>query len=195
MTMVADLATSLAEGVKNHAADVSRRVPNAQLIVQIDEPALTAVANGEVPTASGISRIPAIETETLRDRLGQVLANTTGYTVVHCCATGVRFEIMRAAGANAVAFDLSRLRRGEEDTVAELAEAGMGLFVGVGPQGTPKETAERVTRLWQRMGSRPEAEQTVITPPCGLAGDTPAQAAATLKHCREAAAILPEMGE
>jgi methionine synthase II (cobalamin-independent) len=192
---VADLTTSLAEGVAEHAADVARRVPGAQLIVQIDEPALTAVVNGEVPTASGISRLPAIDQSTISERLGHVIANITGYTVVHCCATGVRFEIIRAAGANAVAFDLSQLRRGEEDAVAELAEAGMGLFVGVGPQGTPKETAERVTRLWQRMGSRPEAEQTVITPPCGLADDTPDQAAQTLKHCREAAAILPEMGE
>jgi methionine synthase II (cobalamin-independent) len=191
---VADLTASLAEATAAHVKDVAKRVPQARVIVQIDEPALSAIANGEIPTASGISRIPAIDQVTIIDRLGLVIANTTGYTVVHCCATGVRFEIMRAAGANAVAFDLSRLRRGEEDTVAELAEAGMGLFVGVGPQGTPKETAERVTRLWQRMGSRPEAEQTVITPPCGLADDAPDQAAQTLKHCREAAAILPELG-
>lgn len=191
---VADLTASLAEATANHVKDVSKRVPKAQLVVQIDEPALTAVANGEIPTASGISRLPSIEPETIRDRLSQVLANTTGYTLVHCCATSVRFEIIRAAGATAVAFDLSQLRRGEEDAVAELAEAGMGLFVGA-EADTAKKTAERVVGLWQRMGSRPNAAQTVITPPCGLASKSPSQARDMLKRCREAAAILPEMGE
>jgi methionine synthase II (cobalamin-independent) len=191
---VADLTASLAEAAASHVIDVARRVPKARLVIQIDEPALTAVANGEVPTASGLSRIPAIETSTISERLGQVLANTTGYTVVHSCATTVRFEIIKAAGANAVAFDLSQLRRGEEDAVAELAEAGMGLFMGA-ETDTPRKTAERVVSLWRRMGMRPRAEQTVITPACGLAGATPAQATVTLKNCREAAAILPEMGE
>jgi methionine synthase II (cobalamin-independent) len=192
---VADLTASLAEATAAHVKDVAKRVPQAQVITQIDEPALSAIANGEVPTASGLSRIPAIDQATLVERLGHVLANTTGYTVVHCCATSVRFEIIATAGANAVAFDLSQLRLGEEDAVAELAEAGMGLFVGVGTQKTPKETAERVARLWRRLGMQQYAVQTVITPPCGLANDTPDQAAAALKHCREAAAILPEMGE
>jgi methionine synthase II (cobalamin-independent) len=191
---VADLTVSLAEAVAAHAADVAKRVPNAQLIVQIDEPALSAVANGEVPTASGISRLPAVEDDTIRERLGQVLANTTAYTLVHCCATAVRFEIIRRAGASAVAFDLSLLRRGEGDVVAELAEAGMGLFVGISAEETPKKTAERVIRLWQRMGIAPHAEQTVITPACGLSSLAPAQAREALKRCREAADILPEMG-
>jgi hypothetical protein len=191
---VADLTTSLAEGTAKHAVDVSKRVPGATLVVQVDEPALTAVANGEVPTASGLSRIPAIEQGTITERLGQVLANRTGYTVVHCCATSVRFEIIKTAGANAVAFDLSQLRRGEEDAVAELAEAGMGLFAGL-TDDTPRKTAERVVSLWRRMGSVPNVAQTVITPPCGLAGSTPRQARDTLKRCREAAALLPEMGD
>jgi methionine synthase II (cobalamin-independent) len=196
---VADLTASLAEAAKNHVADVAKRVPRAQLVVQLDEPALTAVANGDVPTASGISRLRAIDETTLIERLSQVLkehnlANTTGYTLIHCCATGVFFEIIRRSGASAVAFDLSQLRRGDEDAVAELAEAGMGLFVGVSEEQTPKRIAERVLELWRRMGIPPRAEQTVITPACGLYNNTPRQARATLERIREAAAILPEMG-
>jgi methionine synthase II (cobalamin-independent) len=191
---VADLTASLAEATASHVKDVAKRVPRARLVIQIDEPALTAIANGEVPTASGLSRIPAIDQGTIRERLGQVLANTTGYTLVHCCATTVRFEIIKTAGANAVAFDLGQLRRGEEDAVAELAEAGMGLFIGL-TEDTPKKTAERVVNLWHRMGSQSNARQTVITPPCGLAGATPDEAKTALRRCREAAAILPDMGE
>jgi len=200
---VADLAASLAEAAAAHAADVAKRVPGARLVVQFDEPALAAVAAGEVPTASGLSRLPAIEADTIRERLTQVLAGNPGYTVVHCCATTVPFGIIRGAGAEAISFDLSQLRRGEEDAVGESAEAGMGLLVGAVPAVDPADedvtqdrgvrVARRVARLWHRLGLAPDVEQVVITPGCGLAGASPAWARAALASCREAARILPEM--
>jgi Cobalamin-independent synthase, Catalytic domain len=179
---VADLTASLAEGAAAYVAEVLKRVPGAKVMVQLDEPSLPAVAEGEVPTASGLSRLAAVETDTLRDGLAEVLAAIHGYTVVHCCATTVPFGIIRAAGTNAVSFDLSQLRRGEEDAVAEAAEAGMGLLTGAVPtlpevaaaagrgdrsargdrargQGDEarerdeaRETAERVIRFWRRLG-------------------------------------------
>ena len=83
---VADLTASLAEGAAAHVAEVAKRVPGAHLVVQFDEPALPAVAGGEVPTASGLSRLRPVEAETLRERLAQVIASTGKYTVVHSCA-------------------------------------------------------------------------------------------------------------
>ncbi len=130
---VADLTASLAEGAAAYAADVARRVPGARLVVQFDEPALPSVIAGLVPTQSGMSRLAAIEADTARDRLSQVLSATPGYTVVHCCATTVPFGIIQRAGADGLAFDLSQLRRGEEDGVAEAAEAGLGLLTGAIP--------------------------------------------------------------
>src|ERR1700733_10841926 len=130
---VADLTASLAEGTAAHVAEVAKRVPGARLVVQFDEPALPAVARGEVPTASGMSRLPAVEDEPLRERLGQVLAAAQRYTVVHSCGNGVPFGPIRLAGADAISFDLSQLRRGEVDAVAEAAEAGMGVFAGAVP--------------------------------------------------------------
>jgi methionine synthase II (cobalamin-independent) len=188
---VADLAGSLAEAASQHVKDVAKRLPHAQIITQFDEPALTAVAEGTIPTASGMSRLAAVEEEPLRERLSQVLDAVPGYTIVHCCATTARFEIMRRAGAGAISFDLGQLRLGEEDAVAEAADAGLGLFVGV--DGAAKETAERVLRLWHRMGIPARSEQTVITPGCGLAGASPEEARATLARCHEAARILAEM--
>ena len=178
---VADLTASLAEGAAAYAADVAKRVPGARLVVQFDEPGLPAVAEGLVPTASGLSRLAAVEADVLRERLAQVIAAAQGYTVVHSCAASVPFGIIRAAGADAVSFDLSQLRRGEEDRVAESAEAGMGLLAGAVPaepgqaaegpgSATPgragrrdpagpgdgsaeaRQTAERVIRLWRRVG-------------------------------------------
>jgi hypothetical protein len=217
---VADLTGSLAEGAAAHAADVAKRVPGAQLVVQFDEPALPAVAMGAVPTASGLSRLAAIEDEPMRERLAQVLAAAGRYTVVHSCGNGVPFGIIRLAGADAISFDLSQLRRGEEDGVAEAAEAGMGVFTGAvpavpgpapavpgpGPAGRinpadgsseARESAERVMRLWRRLGLPLETlpGQAVITPACGLADASPAQARAALTRCREAASMLAELIE
>jgi methionine synthase II (cobalamin-independent) len=197
---VADLTASLAEAAAAHAADVARRVPGGKLVVQFDEPALPSVIAGLVPTQSGLSRLAAVEADTMQDRLSQVLAATPGYTLVHCCAATVPFGIIQKAGADGLAFDLSQLRRGEEDGVAEAAEAGMGVLTGAiaaaaTEPGGPRETAERTIRLWQRLGLplSTVAEQAVITPACGLAGASPEQARTALARCREAAAMLPEL--
>ncbi len=210
---VADLTASLAEGAAARVAELAKRLPAARLVVQFDEPALPAVAAGLVPTASGLSRLAAVEADVLRERLAQVIAATRAYTVVHSCAESVPFGIIKAAGADAVAFDLSQLRRGDEDGVAETTEAGLGLLTGAVPAvpaeagpgeaatgagaGGARETAERVIRLWRRLGLPLAtcAEQTVITPACGLAGVSPAQARAALTRCREAAGMLPELIE
>ena len=213
---VADLTASLAEGAAAHVAEVAKRVPGARLVVQFDEPALSAVAGGEVPTASGLSRIAPVEADVLRERLAQVIASTGKYTVVHSCSTAVPFGIIRAAGAGALSFDLSQLRRGEEEAVAEVAEAGLGLLAGVvpavpapaspGPAGPTgpgdgsaeaRQAAERVIRLWQRLGLPLDTcpEQAVITPACGLAGASPDQARAALTRCREAGSMLAELIE
>jgi hypothetical protein len=217
---VADLTASLAEATAAHVADVAKRVPGARLVVQFDEPALPAVARGEVPTASGMSRLAAVEDEPLRERLAAVLAVAGRYTVVHSCGNGVPFGVIRLAGAGAVSFDLSQLRRGEADGVAEAAEAGMGVFTGAvpaGPDPAPadasrratgginpadgsdeaRQSAERVIRLWHRVGLPLDTlpGQAVITPACGLAGASPAQARAALTRCRQAASMLAELIE
>lgn len=222
---VADLTASLAEGAAAHVAEIAKRLPGAQVAVQFDEPALPAVAGGEVPTASGLSRLRPVEAELLRDRLAQVISAVQGYTVVHSCATAVPFGLIRTAQAGALSFDLSQLRRGEEDGIAEAAEAGLGLLIGAvpavpepdagtrtpggaqqpvrGPTGPgdgsaeARQTAERIIRLWRRLGL-PLAtcpDQVVITPACGLAGASPAYARAALTRCREAASMLAELIE
>ena len=50
--------------------------------------------------------------------------------------------MIKAAGVQAVGFDLSQLRRGEEDGLAEFVEAGLGILAGVFPATAPG-TAER----------------------------------------------------
>jgi methionine synthase II (cobalamin-independent) len=205
----ADLTTSLAEGVAAHVADVHKRVPGASIVLQLDEPSLPAALAGRVPTASGLNYVRAVEPVTASERLQAVLeAGTTTTSVIHCCAPATPFREIAAAGVNGIGFDLATLRTAEIDLVAELAEAGLAMFVGAlptqdvqrlvsGPPLPPRRTAEAVVGLWRKTGLAPAAlaEQVVITPACGLAGASPPGARAALEHCREAARIAPEMIE
>jgi len=222
--LVADLTSSLAEGVAAYAAEVAKRLPGATVLVQLDEPLLPAVLHGAVPTPSGLSRVRAVEDEVARERLHEVLAATGKYTLVHCCSSHLPFGIIISAGADGVSFDPSQLRRGVFVGFAEAAEAGAGLLIGAlpttGPGGladaagggqqagrragrdprtrpVPAGTAAVVRDLWRKMDlpAAACARQVVITPACGLAGSSPAQARDALRWCREAARLLPEMME
>ncbi len=175
MGAVAELIESLAEGVRAHVGDVRKRVPGGQLVLQLDEPSLPTVLAGSVPTASGLNRLPAPEAASAEAGLRNVISAAQTASVVHCCAMSVPFGIIKGSGADGAAFDLSLLRREEEDVLAEVVEAGLGILAGVLPAtpgsgqvpdatdeyakrasaGNPppaRWAAERVTALWGRMG-------------------------------------------
>ncbi|MFD3653213.1 methionine synthase [Streptomyces sp. NPDC058620] len=201
-----DLAGSLAEGLRGHLAEVRRRVPGAEVVLQLDEPSLTAVLLGRVRTASGYRTYRAVDRQVAEAGLRDVLAvNGDGPTVVHSCAPEVPFALLRRAGADAVSFDFSLLTEREEETIGEAVEGGTQLFLGVVP-GTdaasdglsdPGGSVMGVRTLWSRLGLNPGtlAESVVITPSCGLAGASPAYARAALAHCARAARSLADNPE
>jgi methionine synthase II (cobalamin-independent) len=184
------IADSLSEAIAGHLDDVAKRVPGATLVLQLDEPALPAVREGRVPTASGYSRIAPVEDDILAERLAAIISDTPVFTAVHCCAAGTPFGIIARTGADAVATDLSQLRARNTDQLAEAIDGGLGLLAGV-PAAKPEEMARMVTELWRRTGLDPRP--VVVTPPCGLAGESPAGAAAALRGRREVARILRDM--
>jgi hypothetical protein len=141
----ADLAASLAEGLAAHVADVRRRVPGAQVLLQLDEPALPAVLAGRVPSASGLNRVAATEPTDAQATLAAVLAAAGAPGLVHCCAPSVPLGIIRGAGAAAAGIDLGQLRRGEEEMLAEAVEAGLGIFAGAVPATPPPATPAPAT--------------------------------------------------
>jgi hypothetical protein len=99
---VADLAVSLAEGTAAHVAEVTKRVPGATIVVQVDDAALLSALDGSVPTPSGLSLVRAVDEEIVRDRLRTVLTATPAYTVVHCCSDSVPFAVIAGSGADGV---------------------------------------------------------------------------------------------
>ena len=197
---VRDLTESLAEGLRTHVADVRRRLPRATVLLQLDEPSLPAVLAGQITTESGFSVYRAVEPGTARAMLATVIEAVDTPVVVHCCAPDVPLELIRTAGAVAVAFDLDLVRK--LDPIGEAIDAGLGLLVGAAPSVAPPngrpptsaQVADRVRQLWRRLGFpvRQLAEQVVVTPACGLAGGTPEYVRAVLTACRDAGRRLYE---
>ncbi|MFH9066128.1 methionine synthase [Streptomyces coeruleorubidus] len=198
-----DLAASLAEGLRLHLAEVQRRVPGAQLVLQLDEPSLAAVLRGQVRTASGYRTHRAPDRQIVEATLRDLVAvHAGGPVVVHSCAPDVPFALLRRAGAAAVSFDFSLLTERDDEVIGEAVEGGTRLFTGVvpsaeGPLSDPAGSVMGVRTLWRRLGLSPGllAEAVTLTPACGLAGASPGYARAALAHCARAARSLADNPE
>lgn len=194
-----DLVESLAEGLREHLARVQRLVPGARLVVQLDEPSLPAVLAGRLPTASGYGVLRAVPAGTARDGLRTVADAAAAFVgerpvVVHCCAPGVPLPLLRSLGLG-VAVDTSLLGAASWESLAVAAEAGDAVWLGALPTGgdlPPARTAaQSLLDRWGDLGLDGSLLDTAaITPACGLAGATFAQAVAAHRRVVEVADAL-----
>ncbi len=195
-----ELAQALAEGLRDHVADVRRRLPEAEIVVQVDEPALPAVLAGSVPTASGFHRHRSVDAPQASPALEWVFAAVTGsgaVPVAHCCAPDVPLGLLTGAGAAGVSVDLDVLPVPAYDDLAGLLEQGRPVYLGVVPSTAPATppsegaVTERVLRFLDMLGLDPEsASSLVVTPACGLAGADPSWARRALQLVQRVAANL-----
>jgi methionine synthase II (cobalamin-independent) len=190
-----DLVQSLVEGLREHVAAVRGRVPDAEVVVQLDEPSLPAVLQGGLPTVSGFGKLPALDAPDVEAELTAAIAALPGPVVVHCCAPRFPLPLLRGAGAAGVSFDLGLVQ--DLDAIGTAVDAGTHLLVGVVPGvdtslPEPKATASRVQAWWRELGFAVEqlADAVTLTPTCGLAGASPAYARAAMVYVREAAKYL-----
>lgn len=192
-----DVAASLAEGVVGHLADVRRLVPGAAPLLQLDEPLLPAVLAGELATSSGFGRLRAVDPEDVRRVLAEVIDALGVDVVVHCCAANAPVRLLREAGAAALSLDVALLGPQGWESVAVAVEAGTGLWAGslptTAPGITPQAAAGPVLRAWRELGLDMRLlTDLVVTPACGLAGLTPADAVRVHRTLPRAAAELAE---
>jgi methionine synthase II (cobalamin-independent) len=196
-----ELAQALAEGVAVHVADIRRRVPGAEVVVQVDEPALPAVLAAKVPTASGFGRHRSVDAPRASEALGWVFAaieSAGAAPVAHCCAADVPIGLLRGAGARGVSVDLDVLGAAAYDDLGAALDEGERVFLGVVPatdpgrEPTERQIVERVLRLLDMLGLDPDeiAGQLVLTPACGLTGATPSYAREALALVRASASQL-----
>lgn len=189
-----DMAASLAEGLRAALSELAARLPQATVVLQLDEPSLPTVLAGGVPTPSGYGTVAAVEESVVESTLRDVLdVGAIGSRVVHCCAPDVPVALLRAAGADAVSVDLALITSADYDALGEAADAGTFLWLGVIPAVDAEVTLAaargRVEQLWSALGFDPGrlAAAVVPTPACGLAGASPA-------YARRAMALVRDVG-
>ena len=197
-----DLAQGLAEGLRAHVRDVRRRLPGVdRLVVQVDEPALAAVLDGAVPTASGFGRHRTVHPPEASEALAWVLAAIAEEDAepwVHTCASGTPLALLRGAGARGLSVDLDRMGAADHDVLAEALDAGETVALGVVPATGiaaavgDTQVVERVLRWLDLTGLDPGtvAERLVLTPTCGMAGASDRWVREALSTLGQAAASL-----
>ncbi len=198
-----EVAQALADGIRGSVDDLRRRVPGAELTVQVDEPALPAVLAARVPTASGFGRHRSVDEPTAAAALTWVFdavraADAT--PILHCCAADVPIALVTGAGAAGVSVDAGLVTRASYDAVGALLAAGHEWWLGVVPANPPDPESEpevrtavdHVIRLLDELDFDPEEtlDRIVVTPSCGLGGSTAAWARTALVGCRAVARAL-----
>lgn len=180
---VADLAASLAEGVGEHLRDLRSRVPGAEWVVQIDEPALSAVTAGSIPRASGWGTLAAVASADAGRLLRAVTRqfDDDAAVVVHSCATDPDWVALASGSSaehGALSIDLEVV---DVEAAAPAMEAWLGaggtLWLGIDPlagEGAPGEGSApaRLEVARSVLGIAPEdlASRISITPSCGISG-------------------------
>lgn len=188
-----ELAQALAEGIGDHLADLRRRLRGVERwVVQVDEPALAAVVNAQVPTASGFGRHRKVDLPEASAHLEWVVSAITAAGAeawVHSCAPQVPWSLVAGTGVSGLSADLDMLGAGDLDTFAEVLESGRTAVLGVVPSTQPSSDpsdariTERVQRWLDMLGLDPEVvrERLVVSPTCGLAGASAAWAAQAVR--------------
>ena len=199
---VRDLAGSLAEGLRAHLGELARRIPAAQVVLQLDEPSLPAVLGGRVSTPSGYGTVRSVQRSVVSDTLRDVLGVAApGARAVHCCAPDVPLDLLRSAGADALSLDLDHLVTAQLDQLGEAVDAGVSLWLGCLPSVDGPVSAERarsrLLKVWSDLGF-PRGDlawHVVPTPSCGLAGSSPAHAKRVLVALREVGRWLDDLDD
>ncbi|MCL3839166.1 methionine synthase [Aeromicrobium duanguangcaii] len=178
-----ELSEALAQAVGDHVAELRRRF-SGELTVQVDEPAISAVLSGSIPTASGFGRHRSIDApgaDALLKPVVEAIRAAGARPVVHTCAPDVPVGLLTGVGFEAIAFDVSLAS--PSDDWSEAFEAGTDLWFG-------GADAPRVEDFMGRLGFAVEsfAGRGAVTPACGLAGHTPPDARRALEGALSAAA-------
>jgi len=129
-----EVAEALALGLAAHIADVRRRVPGAEIHVQVDEPALPAVMEGSIPTASGFHRHRSVDTPraaALLELLFVAISEGGAHSIAHCCADLPPLALFRAAGAEAVSLDVTHLPAAAYDSLGTALDDGLEVHLGI----------------------------------------------------------------
>jgi len=195
-----ELAVALADAAESYIGDIRRRIPMAQIVLQVDEPSLPTVLGGGVSTASGIATYRAVDPQTAEGHLAVVVGGiqrADALPWIHCCARDIPVPLVRRAGFSGLVTPLPTSATGED--LGRALDEGESVILGVldprravDAQRDASLAATRVADQLNRWGFPIEAvaENVMLSPECGLAGSDQRQAREMYRAVREAARHL-----
>lgn len=184
-----ELAQALAEGVARLRVELARRIPRCEVLIQVDEPSLVAVADGAIPTASGFSRHRQVDVPELVGALAPLAPG-----VLHCCAPGAWLGWARSAGYGTVSVDAALV---DYDELARWLDEGRDVILGVvdtasGRVQSTDELVTRTLRVLRTLAIDDAARHVVLGTACGLAGWSPRDVTTQLRALAAAAPLVEE---
>jgi hypothetical protein len=168
-----EVAEVLTHAVGLHIAQVNKRLPGSNVVLQIDEPSLPFVLQGGIKTQSGWGKYSPVEPQVVSASLAAVAGASVGPRLMHCCASDVPFELVRRAGFGAVSIDASLYGDELFDVIGQAHDLGHRVFLGMNPSSLDAGIAY-LSHLARRIGlSAQELANTIaLSPPCGLVSAT-----------------------
>ncbi|MEO3757146.1 methionine synthase [Mycobacterium sp. B14F4] len=196
---VRDVASSLAEGMAQHRAEVARRLDTA-VVVQFDEPLLPAALDGRLTGVTSLTPVHPVDESVAMGLLDDCVATVGTEAVMHSCASALPWKALRSSAIHAVSVDASTLVAEDLDGVGEFVESGRTVLLGVVPSVAPAaspssdELARAAVAITDRLGFARKllAERIGITPTCGLAPATSQWARTAVELAQKAADVLAE---
>ncbi|QIS14774.1 methionine synthase [Nocardia arthritidis] len=190
---VRDLSASLAEGLAQHVAEVRRRL-GAEVVVQLDEPSLSAVLDGSLRGVSVLNTVAAVPEPEALAVLDGVIDAQTAPVLVHTCAEPPALRFLSKSSCAAMGFDIAAIGVKDLDGIGEALDASKLLVLGLIPTTAPatpptwRDFAEPGVRLIDRLGfpRTTLATSVMVSPSCGLA-------TAPITWARKAVALSTEV--
>ncbi|RZU61074.1 hypothetical protein [Zhihengliuella halotolerans] len=203
-----DLADSLSVGLAEHIAAIRRAGPQ-RVTVHLDEPGLTEVLEGTVPTASGYRTLRSVPRHELIQTLRGVSegARAAGAAAVvlgtdaEARSFGAIAEAIEASGIDSLAVPARRLDVHAWETLAGLVESGTGLWLGLLDVAAPYDElpgvtacVEQVRRPWRGLGlTDAQLSSVTLMPAEGFDGVAPEAVRAVLSRLHQTADALSQV--
>ncbi|WP_019203938.1 hypothetical protein [Tsukamurella sp. 1534] len=195
-----DIADSLAEGLSRHVADLRARC-GADVVLQLDEPSMSAVVRGGVPALTRLDPIRAVPAPEAAELLARVCEAVDAPVLLHLCGP-VEWDVVRRVPVDGALVDVTRLSSADYDGFGALAESATVVGLGVVPPVpgdrpvAAEEAAAPALRLYDEIGlPRRDLARATVTPTCGLAGAAPERVRSALELAVRVSSVLHDPPE
>lgn len=191
------VTASLTEGLREHVAEVRRRL-GTDVVVQLDEPDAGRVIDGTVTPLTRLDPIRPVPAPEAAELLQSLIDALDAPVLLHSC-NRPRWDLTRLLSSVALSLDVTDLRPTVDyDRFGAFLDGGGIVAAGLIPTTEPatpvhaESLARELADLVDRIGL-PRAvlrDNLLVTPTCGLAGATPSWAARALTLSSQVASGL-----